>query len=532
MKNRNKLIASLLVGSMVLSMAACGNPEGSGGESNNVNDGSSEVAGGNNEQSGDNGNTGSGEVVKPETIRVMWDGTVFKEGENYAQEFYDALDAALGLHVDWVRPDHSDYANQVGIAFNDRSTLPDIVLLPSNYYAAYAAAGNLWDMTNAWNNSETANSGRLNDAAEVVVNTWYTAGPNGAKGIYGMYPARGNGCITYVKATWATAAGYTEDTLPKTWAEYQQFLLDMKNANGGKAVVLAGGGYLNYKEAPYTNYLPEFYQSAYPDFYKDASGTWIDGFATTEMAEAMDRLAWGYQNGILEASIMEEPGTADVRNKFYADEFGVFTYWAGTWAYTLKSKLAENGLDDELWYLTPIAEMGGYVERLSPMIAITSTCANPEGVFKYFIDPILDGGDVQMLWMYGVEGVHYNWNDDGATITGLPTEVTAGTDNISLTQKNLFEANLKIGDFAGVDPYVPADEVIMQSFHLFNETCIPAPELNSNEIYQSYSADLMTRKNELIAKVMHGEMTGQEAVDYYVANYSDISQTIADSFNN
>ena len=38
------------------------------------------------------------------------------------------------------------------------------------------------------------------------------------------------------------------------------------------------------------------------------------------------------------------------------------------------------------------------------MICITSACQNPEGVFKYFIDPILDGGEVQTLWQYGVEG--------------------------------------------------------------------------------------------------------------------------------
>ncbi len=32
-------------------------------------------------------------------------------------------------------------------------------------------------------------------------------------------------------------------------------------------------------------------------------------------------------------------------------------------------------------------------------------CENPEGVFKYFIESMLDGGDMQMLWSYGVEDV-------------------------------------------------------------------------------------------------------------------------------
>lgn len=534
MKNVNKIIASLLAGSMAFSLVACGNPEGGTTTGDNTGDGGATAteAPATEPTPGADGGEAQAEVVKPETIKVMWDGTIFKVGENYAEAFYEALDAALGLHVEWVRPDHSGYAEQVGIAFNDMSSIADVVILPANYYAAYAAQGNLWNMTDAWNNSEIANSGRLNDAAPQIIEQWYTAGPDGEKGIYGMYPARGNGCITYVKAAWAKNAGYeSADALPTDWAGYQQFLLDMKDKNGGKAPVLAAG-ILNSGEAPFTNYLPEFYQKAYPDFFKNADGVWVDGFTQPEMAEAMDRLAWANENGLLEKTIFENPSTSDVRNKFFADDFGIFTYWAGTWAYTLKTKLGENDLDNELWNLPAIKELGAYMERLSPMIAITSACKNPEGVFTYFIDPILDGGDVQMLWMYGVEGVHYEWNADHTSIVGLPTEATAGTDKESLTQKNLFEANLKIGDFSEVDPYVPADPVIDESFELFNTNSAPAPELNSSEEYRSNFSDLMDKKVEYITKVTQGEMTGQEAIDDYIAKYGTISDAVAASFNN
>ncbi|MBE5884486.1 MAG: ABC transporter substrate-binding protein [Lachnospiraceae bacterium] len=526
MKKVNKLIASLLVGSMVLSLAACGNPEGTG----NTDVASSEVT--SNEASSEaveSTEATPAEVVKPESIKVMWDGTVFKEGDNYAEEFYAALDEALGMKIEWVRPDHSSYAEQVGIAFNDANTLADVVILPANYYASYASQGNLWNMTDAWLNSETANSGRLTDAAAQVIEGWYVPGPDGQEGIYGMYPARGNGCITYVKAAWATAAGYTEDTLPTTWAEYQDFLLAMKEATG-KAPVLAAG--LVTQEAPYTNYLPEFYQDAYPEFYQNADGQWVDGFSEQAMIDALDRLAWGYSNGVLEASILEGPSTSDVRNKFYDDTTGIFTYWAGTWAYNIKSNLEKKDVDSEVWNLKPIAELGTYIERLSPMIAITSSCENPEGVFKYFIDTMLDGGEVQMLWQYGVENVHYQWNEDGATITGLPTQSSAGSEKESLTSKNLFEANLKLANFAEVDPYVPADAVIDESFELFNATSSQAVEINSSEVYRSYSADLWTIKNQLIADVTQGKMTGAEAIAQYNEECGDIVAAILDSFNN
>lgn len=538
MKKVNKFVASLLAGSMVLSMAACGNAEGNG----NTEAGNS-VAESNQSSTEESGSAGESntpaEIVKPETIKVMWDGTVFKEGDNYAEEFYAALDEALGLHIEWVRPDHSSYAEQVGIAFNDPDTLADVVILPSNYYASYAAQGSLWNMTDAWQNSETANSGRLTEAAAKNIENWIVAGPDGQDGIYGMYPARGNGTITYVKAVAAEAAGYTEDTLPTNWAEFQQFLLDLKEATG--VAPLLAPGLVNH-EAPYVNYLPEFYQGAYPEFYQDENGVWVDGFSEQAMIDALDRLAWGYANGVIDATIFENPSTANVRDKFYLETgTSVFNYWAGTWAYNIKSKLASNYTGEvypdgdayaTAWAMKPIAEVGAYVERLSPMICITSACDNPEGVFKYFIDKILDGGDVQMLFQYGVEGVHYQWNEDGKTITGLVTQASKGSEKESKTTKNLFEANLKLANFSGVDPYVPADAVIDESFNLFNNNSTPAYKINSSEVYQTYKSDLWDEKDKLIAAVAKGDMTGAEAIAKYNEECGAIVAEILASFNN
>ncbi|MCR5278202.1 MAG: ABC transporter substrate-binding protein, partial [Lachnospiraceae bacterium] len=361
---------------------------------------------------------------------------------------------------------------------------------------------------------------------------WYVTGPDGQKGIYGFYPARGNGCITYVSAAWAKKAGYeSEDSLPANWAEYQEFLQKMKEANEDQAPVLAAGGLFN-AEAPYTNYLPEFWQDAYPDFYFDeAKGEWVDGFTTDAMAAALDRIQWGYENGYLNAAILEGPSTSDVRNKyFYAGKTGVFTYWAGTWAYNNITNLAKNELDTECWELKPIAEMGAYLERMSPMICITSNCKNPEGVFKYFIDTMLDGDKVQMLWQYGVEGVHYEWNEDHTKINGLVTESSKGSEKESKTTKNLFEANLKLANFAGVDPYTPQDPVIDKSFNLFNDYSKAAPALISSDLYTEYSSTLWTEKKELAAKVAQGEMSGAEAVAKYIEDCGTISTTVIASF--
>ena len=87
---------------------------------------------------------------------------------------------------------------------------------------------------------------------------------------------------------------------------------------------------------------------------------------------------------------------------------------------TLKTNLEANGLDSELVAIPPIEELGAYTERVAPAWCITEACSNPEGVYKYFIETMLDGGDMQFLWTYGVEGVH--WSTAAEEVCGVTYE--------------------------------------------------------------------------------------------------------------
>ena len=128
------------------------------------------------------------------------------------------------------------------------------------------------------------------------------------------------------------------------------------------------------------------------------------------MKEALQRIQTAVNDGVIDKESVNN-STANARDKFYSTdpstETGVFTYWAGTWANTLKTNLANKGLDDELIAIKPIKELGAYTERIAPCWCITSAAKNPEGIFKYFIDKMLDGGDVQMLWTHGAKGTHW-----------------------------------------------------------------------------------------------------------------------------
>ena len=375
-------------------------------------------------------------------------------------------------------------------------------------------------------------------------------GVDGEKALYGFVPARGNGCCTYVKEAWATAAGYTKADLQKqmSYDEYYTMLKKMKEAKGVDYVISAPGFYS--KEAPYTNYLPEFYQNAQFTFYYDqAKGEYVDGFSEQEMKDALQRI----QNAVKDGLINKESSTKTTftsRNDFKSSdpktESGVFTYWAGTWADKLKNEVMTSGLDGALTAILPIKELGKYAERLSPSWCITSHAAETgkaEGIFKYFIDKMLDGGDVQMLWTHGAKGTH--WDDKAETVTvekkeDQPKTYTEGQFHYlpgiekpdQWQTKNHIDPILSIANFTNGyvgESLIP--EVARENGEFFAENSQVAVPLPMTSELSNNIGDINTARTYVIAQVALGYMTVDEGMDYYNKTVGSLSNAVLKSLN-
>ena len=478
------------------------------------------VACGNNGASTENKSTVDwANVEKPEAFTVMVDGTV-PQMEEWGDKFDEQLKELTSLDFTVTRPDHNSYYDAVANSMLDASAMPDVIILSSDYLALYASQGLLWDMTDAWNNSATKASGRLIADAEKIMQANYVRGVDGEKALYGFVPTRGNGCCTYVKEAWATAAGYTKADLQKqmSYDDFYKMLKKMKEAKGVDYVISAPGFYS--KEAPYTNYLPEFYQNAQFTFYYDqAQGKYVDGFSAKEMKDALQRI----QNAVKDGLINKESSTkttATARNDFKSTdpktESGVFTYWAGQWAETLRGYLKGVGLDDSIIPILPVKELGKYAERLSPSWCITSHAAETgkaEGIFKYFLDKMLDGGDIQTLWEYGPKGYYYNVKDDGS-FEFLPKK----SDPKAKYSKAHLDCNLVLAGYGDgkKDPGMaaqPANVTECSEMFFKNSQLVDSPAMT--EEVGKLIGDINTQRYTVVDKVARGEWTVDEAMKQY-----------------
>ena len=436
---------------------------------------------------------------KPSQITVLVDGTLVDQ-ENGRDEFEAKWEAITGIDLVILQPGHDVYYDEVTKVF-ETTDLPDVVLLSSNYYTSYASKGLLTDITPYYEGSE------LQSRIQTAGNEALVEGITINNKLYGMTPTRGNGCTTYIKKAWLDRVGMAP---PTNYEEYlamlQAFTEGDPDGNGinGDTYGVSAAGIIN-AEAPYINYLPEFYQDAYPSFYQHEDGTWADGFMEEPMRAALMRLRDAYSKGYIDPDIVEN-STSNCRDKFYANDFGVFTYWAGTWAKTLSDKLQDAGVNGEIVTIPPISETGSYLERVAPVWCITSKCTNPKGVYEYFIETMMDGGECELLWTYKPNSEEYAKNHIDHLLAVVPLENDPGASSIS---ENVAEASA-----------------------IFNQNSHMADLPYGTDAFILYNDQLFELKKELVNKVVVDGVDIDSAYsEFEAANGAYMSQAIVDSFN-
>lgn len=514
---KKRIVSLLMTAVMAASLVACGSTD----SADTTTEGSTATTEATAEASGD--------VAVPEKLTIMVSGDLAATQEEGQEAFVSKLQELTGIgSIDIIQPDHSAYYDVLGTTMAS-GNIPDCVYLGSTYYASYASEGILWDMTDAYEASDlkarhdAKGSGQYVDAVRV----------DGR--LYGMPAWKGGGCVTYVRQSWLDAA---ELEVPTTYDEYIAMLTKFKELGLGNVsdYVIGAAGFIG-GEAPFINYWPEFYQDAYPTFVKQADGTWIDGFTQDSMKAALQRMTDAVDAGLIDLQSLDQ-STKDARTKFMAGDYGAFTYWANHWAKNLSKGMPE-GEDPTLVPLPPIKEVGQYINRLSPVWCITAACQNPEGAFKYFIETMQDGGEVQFLWTYGAEGYHYSYAAESITLGDETKEYQEGEFHWLPTKADPTKAYSKI-HITAVDTLVdlqddpnPLAEEAVKAAEVFSANCKNEELTPNTDEYAEMNGDLTTLKNELIAKVVTGQISIDDAYAQFESDPSGqaYSDAIVESLN-
>lgn len=442
------------------------------------------------------------EVKKPEEIKFMINvGVRLEDGSMEWKEEYEKL---TGIKLDFNGPaSGNDYYTNLDLSFSSKKS-PDVFNVGDGQLQTYAAQGALADLTELYKNSEV-----LSKIDPKIMESVTIDGK-----IYGIPFEAGGGTITYVRQDMLDAVGMAA---PTNYDEFINMLRAFKEKFPDKIPYTAPALFENQAVI----YLREFYQDATPEFDL-VNGKWVDGMTQENMKAALKRLQDAYAEGLIDQEIITNT-TATCRDKWYAGEVGVFNYWAGTWAANLETRVQANVPEAKVLQLPSIAETK-YLQRVPAVTCISSQSKNIEGVFKYFVEYMHDGGEGQILFESGVENLH--WKQEGDKLIQLPKM----SKPEEVCEKAFISPFYRVTPLATNDKNIDYDPRVQSSIDLLMED---QAQLQINPLSKTYgkiSSDIIALKSATIADIVMGKSTVEEGLAKYIeeANNLGLEQVIAE----
>ena len=436
----------------------------------------------------------SKEVAKPE--KISWYVNVGLNTEQKYQEWKDEYKKKTGIELDYTPMNNNDYKQNLELAFASKK-VPDVLnLAGADDLPRYASQGALADLTDL-----VKASGLITPENKAV---WDGVTVNGK--IYGV-PWEGNtGTITYVRKDWLDKLGLK---VPTTYDEYVNMLKAFNTLPKCKARLTRRKLF----EDGAVTYLKDFYQESTPEFTK-VGDKWVDGLQQDNMKAALQRMKDAYADGLIDQEIITNT-TSAARDKWYAGSVGVFNYWAGTWNQSLEDRLKANVKDAQVVALPAISGMK-YNIRVPAVTCISKDCKNIEGVFKYFLQYMHDGGEGQVLFENGVEGVH--WKQDGDHATMLPNpqnpkEKLPGAYN---------PAYARLTELKDKTKSVVYDERVTKSLELLKKDGVQQIPQPTSKKLGKINGELTKLKAKSIASIVMGKATIDEGLKTYVSEAKNL----------
>lgn len=473
---KKRLITFVMAGILALAMLA-----GCSSANNKINETREEM--GNTESSLQKENA---KGKKPESIRWMvHDGLLEEEG---TAQWVEEFEKKTGIKMTLDRVANNEYSQILELAFAS-NTVPDVFDLSTDKVAVYAKQNAIADITELVENSEFYKN--------TDPSIWDSIRLNGR--IYGVPAEKPTPSVTYVRKDWLDRLGME---VPGTYEEFTEMLRRFKEEIPECTVPMTG------ISTELAKFFPEFCQGANPNFVK-VDGKWMDGMLQPNMETALTNLRTVYAEGLLDSEVITNT-TANCRDQWYVGSVGVFNYQGGRWGQQLEERVKMNVPEAKVIAIPPV-EGAEYQYMGMKLYCISSKLSEEdiEAVFNYFINYMHDGKEGQVLFQSGVEGVH--WEQDGEYIKPLPNLSNPKED----LKKCWIDPRRPISPLLSADKKNPENEMIDSSLKIGDTYCKPNYLYPVSETYTKVSAELTMLKQELIAKMMLGDLTVEEGLQKY-----------------
>lgn len=440
---KKKLVSSILIASMMMSMAACGNDS-------NATTGGGENTGNTDTQQA---STGAGEEVvasdlDPVTLKMYFHGSNVTDDSQVLEEVNAYLKDKINVTLEPIWGTWGDFDQNVVLSLQGGDDV-DIYFTCSwspDEYNRYARDGYWVRLDDPANNLiEQYASDLWAELPEVLINGATISGADGT----GVYAVPGYKDIATqncwdVNMTRLKEIGYTADDVASIdyySDEFAEMLKTAKEKGGAdfypllvegavlermvnNSIIVTGdsstGNFMSY----YIDPTDVSKASAYGNKI-------LNKFATDEFKKFAEKTREYFQAGYIDPAC----GNANQANDMRSAKQLTGDYLIGTQSYSLGYELQASQERNIEVAMIPCTEP--YVDTTSSqgaMMAVSSTCKNPERAVM-FLNLLNTDPTLMTLLNYGVEGVHYDLQDGLVEFTDKRADYqpwTNGMGNITI----------------------------------------------------------------------------------------------------
>ncbi len=425
-------------------------------------------------------------IQKPESISwCSHDGMLPENGQEEWDAEYERL---TGIKLEHTYVTGNEYNSKIEMDYA-ADTAPDVFDLSGQYYSKYVAEGAVADLT------DLVHESGLYD--EIDESLWEQVTVNGR--IYGVPKEVPQACGTYMRKDWLDRLGLE---VPTTYDEFINVLEQFRDNIPECEVPYTAPGLVT------TQYIPDFYQGAFCGFTK-VDGKWVDGMQEANMVTALQNMQDAYKEGLLDMEAITNT-TATARDAWNSGNTGAFCYWTGNWGQQLTEQLQKNFPDAEVICI-PAIEGCDYLSSNVCAHVINGRLSDEEiaQVFKYFINYMHDGGEGQVLFEFGVEGVH--WEQDGDHVSMLPS---MSDPNVKLNKAYILPSS-RVTELKEDDKKMEYAKAYTDSLAVTDGTTKAQYTQPVSATYNIYAADLQTIRENTVAEIVTGNISVEEGLKNY-----------------
>ncbi|RPJ08331.1 MAG: extracellular solute-binding protein [Spirochaetaceae bacterium] len=316
----------------------------------------------------------------------------------------------------------------------------------------------------------------------------------------------GGGCLGYIRKDWLDNLGLKMPTTYEEMVEVLEAFTKKDPDQDGKADTVGYSVTLTGDAIFQDMYNRLVMLDAKGNFTKKA-GVWVDGFSQPEMAQALGRWQDLYKRGIVDPEIFTNT-TSIMREKFFQGRLGLFEYWAGKWGFNIQRDTRTGDTEKAVVVPLPAIKGARYLNRLAPVFCISTKTKDPKAVFDNFIGLMWDKGRGQMLFTYGVEGMHWKKGGAPGTIEMLP-----GPSNPKVPWgKAYLEPTFTLNDWKL--PFA-LDKETMNSLAVWRANLESVPLESGGPVYDRGIGQLHLLRLEIFSKITKGDLTIEAGMKLY-----------------